>query len=196
MNLKDYLVTFLSYSLNKKKRKLIQWATKLSDKKGIEIGGPSAIFNVKGNFPVYLFANTIDGVNFSSKTLWESNLAEGLTYNYYKTKTGYQFIAEASDLQQIEDNKYDFLLSSHSLEHVANPIKALNEWNRIIKPGATLILILPNKEFTFDINRPYTSFNHLIEDFNKNVGEDDCTHFEEVLSLHDLSLDYGIDSIE
>ena len=192
MKLSHIAVTIISFVKNHRKRALIHKAYKLRNQRGIEIGGPSALFNVKGYFPVYLFAERIDGVNFSNSTVWEGQLQEGQNYLYYNNKKGYQFIAEGSDLSAIRDDQYDFLLSCHSLEHVANPIKAVKDWVRVLKPGGQLILVLPDKEFTFDHKRPYTTFKHLLQDFNKNVTEDDYTHFEEVIQLHDTSKDPGI----
>jgi len=160
----------------------------LTNKIGIEIGGPSSIFNKKGTIPVYLIAKKIDGCNFSNQTTWEGNIAEGYTYNYFKNKSGYQFIREGSDLSIIKDNTYDFVLSCHNLEHFANPLKALKEWHRILKKGGILLLVLPDKTKCFDLNREITDYNHIISDYKNDVSEDDMTHLSDVLSKTDLEL--------
>lgn len=184
ISISDTTITIISYVKQPEKRRLIKEAFKLRHKKGIEIGGPSRFFSLKGGFPIYLFAERIDNVNYGSTTVF-GNYEQGETFNYYKNKTGNQFIAEATDLRNIENNSYDFLLSSHSLEHSANPIKALNEWIRVIKPDGKLILILPDKRYTFDFEREYTSFSHLLDDYNKDMSENDITHIEEILSKYD-----------
>lgn len=107
-----------------------------------------------------------------------------------------QFVAEASDLSAIQGQSYEFLLSSNCLEHIANPIKALMEWKRIIKPGGAVVLVLPNKVSNFDHKRPTTPFTHLVEDFEKNTSEHDLTHLDEILGLHDLSMDPPAGSLE
>lgn len=190
------LTTTISYILRPQKRKLIKQSKKLKNKTGLEIGGPSRIFSIRGFFPVYLYAKQIDGVNFSNETIWEGKLEEGNSYNYYDGKTGHQFILEASELSEVKDNCYDFLLSSHSLEHIANPIKALKEWHRVVKPEGTIVLVLPDKDHTFDHRRPYTEFDHLLEDYERDVDENDSTHFEEVLGLHDGQRDSNNSSDE
>lgn len=179
MSAKDHLITLLSYVRRPSKRELIKYSWQLAGKNGLEVGGPSAFFNLKGAFPVYVYADRIDGVNFSTETIWEGSIKEGETYRFYK-KTGYQYIREATDLQGIEAEKYDFVLSCHNLEHVANPIKALYEWKRVLKPGGMLVLVLPDKRYTFDVNRPYTTIDHLIKDYEQGTNEKDTTHFEEV----------------
>ena len=191
MRYKDLLITGLSYLKQPKKRKLITESFKLKNKFGIEIGGPSRFFSLRGGFPIYLMAERIDGVNFSIDTVWEGKIKEGESYAYYPGKKGFQYIAEATNLSGISNEKYDFILSSHSLEHVANPIKALMEWKRVCKAGGTFVLILPDKQHTFDSARPYTSFEHLLQDYNTNMTEHDQTHFEEIIKTYDPSKDTG-----
>ncbi|WP_197518371.1 bifunctional 2-polyprenyl-6-hydroxyphenol methylase/3-demethylubiquinol 3-O-methyltransferase UbiG [Mycobacterium sp. E3198] len=154
---------------------------------GIEVGGPSLLF--KTLLPLYQVAAGLDGVNFGTDTVWEGSIAAGNDYRYYPSKRGRQFIEEATNLSAIDAAQYDFLLSSNCLEHVANPIKALNEWKRVIRPDGGLILVLPNKESNFDHRRPFTKFEHLLDDFDSDVGEDDLTHLDEILALHDLPMD-------
>jgi SAM-dependent methyltransferase len=84
---------------------------------------------------------------------------------------------------------YAFLLASHVLEHCANPLKAIIEWKRVLQPNGIMVLLLPHKAATFDHRRPYTDFAHLETDFRRDVGETDLTHLDEILALHDLSLD-------
>ncbi|MEY3874556.1 MAG: hypothetical protein RL363_1277, partial [Bacteroidota bacterium] len=141
MNLFDWVITTISYIRQPDKRKLIDFAKHFKHLNGIEIGGPSDIFKLKGAVPIYLYANKVDGVNFSNDTIWEGVIKEGEFYNYQNSDMGYQYIAEGTNLSAISNEKYDFVLSCHSLEHIANPIKALKEWHRILKPNGTIVLI-------------------------------------------------------
>jgi ubiquinone/menaquinone biosynthesis C-methylase UbiE len=159
----------------------------VTEKVGIEIGGPSHIF--RSLIPVYDKAKRVDGVNFSSKTIWEGEIHAGNTYQYLPNKFGYQFISDGTNLSEIKAESYEFLISSDCLEHIANPIKALLEWNRILKSNHLMLLVLPNKINNFDHLREFTSFQHIIDDFNKNTDESDMTHLREILSLHDLNRD-------
>jgi SAM-dependent methyltransferase len=193
MRTKDYLITLASSIAKPSKRKLIQYCEKFRFGKGLEIGGPSALFSLKGYFPVYLFAQQVDGVNYSNQTAWEGKITEGNSYHYHN-KIGYQFIREATDLTGIPGESYDFVLSCHSLEHVANPLKAVTEWNRVLKPGGYIVLVLPDKRHTFDVNRPYTTIEHLLQDYQQDTGEEDSTHFDEILALHEKTKDDGLSS--
>ncbi|HSR17020.1 MAG TPA: methyltransferase domain-containing protein [Ignavibacteriaceae bacterium] len=160
------------------------------NKSGLEIGGPSNIFSVKGLLPLYPYVKSLDNCNFSSETIWEGEIKEGCTYKYDSNHApGWQFVSEAADLDKISSGRYDFILSSHVIEHIANPVKALFEWERILKDDGILIIIFPHKDGTFDHKRKVTSLEHMIDDFNKGTGENDLTHLDEILELHDLSKD-------
>jgi len=165
----------------------------VSGKRGLEIGGPSAVFTQEqqnGYIPaIYEFAATIDNCNFASVTTW-SHGEYGRTFKYHPNfEPGMQYIDDATGLTSIADNTYDFLLASHILEHVANPLRALEEFRRVLKPKGAILVILPNQLYTFDHRRPLTTMAHLEEDWLAHRGEDDMTHLDEILTLHDLSMD-------
>jgi SAM-dependent methyltransferase len=162
-------------------------------KKGIEIGGPSPdIFGAGGAFPIYPRIASLDNVNFSSKTTWEGSILEGKTFSFDLSRPlGLQYILEMTALVNIPSATYDFLLSSHTLEHAANPILALREWVRVLTDDGVIILVIPHKDGTFDWRRPTTTIDHLKDDFDRRVDEQDLSHLPEILELHDLSRDPG-----
>ena len=49
--------------------------------------------------------------------------------------------ADVRDLPY-EDSTFDLVMSAHVLEHLANPAIAVAEMLRVLKPGATLLLIV------------------------------------------------------
>jgi len=159
------------------------------NKEGIEIGGPSEVFRLFGYIPIYTKIRNLDGVNFSNNTIWEGDIFAGNNYVFNGKKAGKQFIIDASDLSSLDSKQYDFLVSSNCLEHIANPIKALMEWLRVVKQGGVILVLVPNNKNGIDKYRPVTKFTHILEDFQKNVGEDDLTHLDEVLENHNLEVD-------
>ncbi|HZC68003.1 MAG TPA: class I SAM-dependent methyltransferase [Nitrospirales bacterium] len=164
----------------------------VSGASGLEIGGPSPIFARAGLLPLYRRASRIDNCNFAQRTIWEGAITEGDSFSFDSRKAaGRQFIAEGADLRMVPSGTYDFVLSSHMLEHTANPLRALSEWGRVLKPGGGLVLVVPHRDGTFDHRRPITAMQHLIADFERGTGEDDLTHLPEVLTLHDVSKDPG-----
>ena len=149
-----------------------------------------SLFSSKGLIPIYHHVKSLDGYNFANQTTWEGSIREGSTYNYNGDKPmGHQYVGEAGALDQIADNQYEGLLSSHMIEHTANPLKALNEWKRVLKPNGWLLIVVPHKDGTFDHKRPLTTIEHLREDFRQERDETDMTHFDEIIKHHDLNRD-------
>jgi SAM-dependent methyltransferase len=156
-------------------------------KRGIEIGGPSAIFARTGLLPLYPLLGRLDNCDFAGDTIWHGEAAEGTQFTYDADRApGRQFVLDATSMGAIEDASYDIVLSSHTLEHIANPLQALSEWARILGDGH-LVLVLPHFENTFDHKRPVTTLEHIAADFADSTGEDDETHVEEFIELCDLS---------
>src|SRR5438034_9196503 len=70
---------------------------------------------------------------------------------------------------------------------MANPSCAFQEWLRVLKKKGVIFLVLPDKGGTFDDRRPVSAFSHLVRDLEMQTPEDDFTHLEEILTLHDLA---------
>lgn len=41
------------------------------------------------------------------------------------------------------DNSFDRLIATHVLEHIPDPVRALREWDRVVRPGGMISVILP-----------------------------------------------------
>lgn len=156
---------------------------------GVEIGGPS------GNCEtIYKNSKNMDNIVFSTNTVWENN-GTG-EYNYYQDKKGKIIVNDATNICSVENETYDFCFSSHCLEHIANPLKAVSEWLRIVKSGGYVIMILPEKKYCFDHDRDNSVFSTLLSQYLKNVGEDDLSSLPEILKKHDLSMDTAAGNFE
>jgi SAM-dependent methyltransferase len=156
----------------------------------LEPGGPSRLFSLYGAVQVYPRLASLDLVDFAESTLW-SGAADDTGAPIRQ-----RLIGEAGALPALASDSYDVVLASHVLEHLANPLGALAEWSRIVRPGGRLLLIVPHRDGTFDHRRPVTSIEHLIDDAERGTTEDDLTHLPEVLELHDLTRDQGSPSRE
>lgn len=64
-------------------------------------------------------------------------------YNGFKYHVDY--LSPADDLNFAENNSLDYIVHSNMLEHLANPVKALLEWYRVLKPNGILYMIIPDK---------------------------------------------------
>lgn len=156
-------------------------------RRGLEIGGSSAIFSRGGALPLYPLFDQLDNCDFAADTIWHGAAADGASFAYDVDRPpGTRFVREASSLDGIDDASYDVLLTSHTLEHVANPLQALSEWKRVVGDDGHLVLVLPHLENTFDHRRPVTTLEHIEADFERSTSEDDPTHVREFIELCDL----------
>jgi O-methyltransferase len=75
---------------------------------------------------------------------------------------------DAELMASCPDDQFDFVHSSHCLEHMRNPDVALKNWFRILKPGGHLVVIVPDEDmyeqgvfpstFNLDHKRTFTVF--------------------------------------
>jgi SAM-dependent methyltransferase len=85
-------------------------------------------------------------------------------------------------LQAVRSESLDFLVASHILEHLANPLRILIDIYRVLKPGGVLLILLPDRRKTFDQGRDPTSLDHIISDFEMGMVEVDDEHLVEFIS--------------
>ncbi len=157
------------------------------DKRILEVGGPSSIFTDSGIIPIYSLSNNIEFCNYSSDNIWNAHNETGVL--------GATLICEASNLSSI-CNKYDVVISSHMLEHCANPIKVILEMKKIINPGGYILFVVPGNKNCLDRFRHVTDFSHILKDYEDDVSEGDLTHLEEVIMKHNYAEDYALLSKE
>lgn len=65
---------------------------------------------------------------------------------------------DAQFLEGVPDNSYDFLVSSHSLEHMVDVYKALDNWLRIVKTDGFLIITVPDEDL-YELGNWPSKFN-------------------------------------
>jgi SAM-dependent methyltransferase len=86
-------------------------------------------------------------------------------------------IVASGDELPVPDESQDFVVSAHVIEHFFDPIKAIKEWLRVIKPEGYIFIIAPHKERTFDRDRARTPLAELVARHEgKIVGSKDYAH--------------------
>ncbi len=88
-------------------------------------------------------------------------------------------------LKPLASESQDFIVASHVLEHVAEPIGLINEMHRVLKPGGVALILLPDRRRTFDRRRQPTPLEHLVAEFEQGVTTVDDGHILEFLEAVD-----------
>jgi SAM-dependent methyltransferase len=53
---------------------------------------------------------------------------------------------DANKIDEYLQDQFDFVFSSHCLEHMMNPWDALPRWWKLIKPGGHMVLVVPDED--------------------------------------------------
>jgi len=97
--------------------------------------------------------------------------AKGLAKYFSAEGSAYQGFIDAQTFAGIADRSLDFVLSAHVLEHLINPLGAIEAALRVLKREGIFMLAVPDKRYTWDKPRPVTPLEHLVSDY-KTGGED------------------------
>ncbi len=84
-------------------------------------------------------------------------------------------VVAPGDELPFDDDSYDFVFSSHVIEHFPDPIRALYEWVRIAR--RYVVVIAPHRNRTFDIDNPLTPVAELIERHRSGFTSDMDRHW-------------------
>jgi SAM-dependent methyltransferase len=135
---------------------------------GIEIGGLHNPLRVpRGATVKYVDRMTVAGLREQYPELGKKKLAH------------VDIIADGERLEVIADGTQDFVIANHFLEHCENPILALSNMIRVLRPGGIVYLAIPDKRFTFDSGRDATPFDHCLRDYREGPGWSHDQHFRE-----------------
>lgn len=110
---------------------------------------------------------------------------------------------DAQYLSSVQDNEFDFVHSSHCLEHLVDPAEGLLNWLRVVRHGGYLIITVPDEDlyeqgifpsafnrdhkwtFTTYKTRSWSNKSRNVIDLVKNLGE-----AAELVRLEQLSATY------
>jgi SAM-dependent methyltransferase len=86
---------------------------------------------------------------------------------------------DGEQLANVGDATQDFVIANHFVEHCQNPLHAVGNMLRVLKEGGVLYLTIPDMRYTFDLDRPVTSVEHVLRDYEEGPEWSRKQHFEE-----------------
>jgi SAM-dependent methyltransferase len=88
-------------------------------------------------------------------------------------------VDDGARLASFADASLDFVVANHMLEHVEDPIAALQHQLRVLRAGGILYLTLPDARESFDAPRERTTPEHLLRDHREGPQVSRREHYEE-----------------
>jgi predicted SAM-dependent methyltransferase len=88
-------------------------------------------------------------------------------------------IDDGEKLNTIAPESQDFVIASHFLEHTQDPIGTIRRHLQVIRPGGILFVAVPDKRFSFDVNRPVTTLEHIYRDYEDGPAWSYLDHVRE-----------------
>lgn len=86
---------------------------------------------------------------------------------------------DAEKLNNVKPESMDFVVCCSCLEHLENPLGAIRNHLRVLKPGGLLYYTLPDMRYTFDKPREITTFEHLVRDDREGPLSSRAEHYLE-----------------
>jgi hypothetical protein len=143
-----------------KRREFLCELIKEKDFLGIEIGGldkPLVVRSELSKGSEILYAD-----HLSTKDLKEKYKAD--TSVDLNALVEVDLINVSGDFSSsLQGRLVDYIVASHVVEHVPNPIGWLQGLFDVLRPGGFVFLVVPDKRFTFDFQRPITTFGEMLE---------------------------------
>jgi len=88
-------------------------------------------------------------------------------------------VDEAESLGSFANESVDFVIANHVLEHIEDPVKGLNTFLRVVRPGGIVFLTLPDPRYSFDGRRARTTVEHVLRDNREGPETSRHEHYEE-----------------
>jgi len=132
----------------------------LYGKNGIEIGGSGKSYGLERQKGSYANVDIIDAKTRARNKGWEKSQLVNI-------------LASGDDLP-FKNEVFDYVFNSHVIEHFFDPLKAIEEWFRVLKKGGYICMVIPYKDRTFDRNRDITDVDELML---RNTNRISCTDY-------------------
>lgn len=97
------------------------------------------------------------------------------------------YFTSADKLTFADKSEYDYIISSHVVEHLQDLIGTFFEWRRVLKPNGIIFIIFPKRNaLDEDIHRPLSSIDQFIWAHNNPPEKFDSTKHQWVFDLHSM----------
>jgi SAM-dependent methyltransferase len=99
-------------------------------------------------------------------------------------------VDDAQELAGVADGTQDFVIAAHVLEHLEDPLGALEHWLAVLRPGGVLVLVAGDRRRGLDARRAAPTLDHLRADHADGGAGSRSDHYREWAELVDAPLGF------
>jgi SAM-dependent methyltransferase len=92
-------------------------------------------------------------------------------------------VDDGEHLAAFADGSQDFVIANHFIEHCEDPVAAIGNQLRVLRPGGHVFMAVPERRRSFDRSRPPTSIEHVLRDNAEGPQVSRSQHYEEWVRL-------------
>ncbi len=92
------------------------------------------------------------------------------------------------------DGPFDYIIASHVIEHVANPLGWLSEAEAVLADNGLISLVIPDKRYCFDINRSETRPQDWVDWYFRELDQPSFVHVFDFYA-HAVTIDGSVDTV-
>lgn len=136
------------------------------EKRGIEIGAWHSGIAPKREGYDCLILDVFDTPTLHKRARGDMNIPQDLIERIEEV----DIVGSSTEIAELvevrgELGQFDYIISSHNLEHCPDPVKFFQGCEKVLKPGGYLSMILPDKRGCFDFYRPVSTAGSVLAAF-------------------------------
>lgn len=101
-------------------------------------------------------------------------------------------VKDGNDAMELPPGPFDYVFSSHCLEHLVNPVAALEHWRSRLKPGGVLFLYLPHPSMEYWLPQNCRKHLHSWDPFEIAAMVRDLGFVDVIHSERDLAWSFAV----
>src|SRR3990172_10412084 len=106
--------------------------------------------------------NMLNGLDLGCNNRKKVNFAVGVDQDRNGGKTR-ELVWDGTKELPFRDETLDFICASHCIEHIKDPVQAIQDWGNKLRTGGLLLLVVPHKKYIPNMGTPEGDPTHVAD---------------------------------
>jgi len=107
-------------------------------------------------------SNMLNGLDVGCSNKKKINYAVGIDQDRNGGKTP-ELVWDGTKELPFRDGTLDFICASHCIEHIEDPVQAIQDWGNKLRTGGLLLLVVPHKKYIPNMGTPEGDPTHVAD---------------------------------